>query len=269
MSRWEFMRQLEELLSDISPSEREEALQYYNDYINDAGRENEAEAIASLGSPEQVARSVKEGLGENFDMGEFTENGFSGSGAANKNPIVKREESVSSGSNMGDAGAYESFTGETTDTYSSGAYTGQTTQNGSFTSQTVEAAPEKEKLPPWASVLIVIGCIILSPVLLGAAGTVFSVIFGIIAALFGIIIGVAAAAVALFVAGVALIIAGFGGLLVHPLVSVGLIGAGFICLALGILFVMLEVFLCGICLPGIFKGLTYIFKKIFGKKEVA
>ena len=36
MSRWEFMRRLEELLSDISPSEREEALQYYNDYINDA-----------------------------------------------------------------------------------------------------------------------------------------------------------------------------------------------------------------------------------------
>ena len=27
MSRWEFMRQLEKLLSDISPNEREEALQ--------------------------------------------------------------------------------------------------------------------------------------------------------------------------------------------------------------------------------------------------
>ena len=34
MSRWKFMRQLEELLSDISPNEREEALQYYNDYFN-------------------------------------------------------------------------------------------------------------------------------------------------------------------------------------------------------------------------------------------
>ena len=35
MGRWEFMRKLEELLSDISPSEREEALQYYNDYFNE------------------------------------------------------------------------------------------------------------------------------------------------------------------------------------------------------------------------------------------
>ena len=43
MSRWEFMRRLEELLFDIAPAEREEALQYYNDYFNDAGKENEQE----------------------------------------------------------------------------------------------------------------------------------------------------------------------------------------------------------------------------------
>lgn len=270
MSRWEFMRQLEELLSDISPSEREEALQYYNDYINDAGRENEAEAIKSLGTPEQVAQSVKEGLGESFDMGEFTENGFSGSSTAKRNSIVKMEESVSYGNGAEAAGAYESSHREDTDAYSSGTYTDQTTQSGGYTGQTVEnEASKKEKLPDWAIVLIVIGCILLSPVLIAAAGTVISVIFGIVAALFGIIIGVAAAAIALVIAGIALVVAGFGGLLAHPLVSVGLVGAGLICLALGILFVMLEVFLCGICLPGIFKGIIYIFKKIFGKKEVA
>ena len=76
MSRWEFMRQLEELLSDISPSEREEALQYYNDYFNDAGKENEQEVIKALGSPGQVAQIVKDGLGDNTGAGEFTENGF-------------------------------------------------------------------------------------------------------------------------------------------------------------------------------------------------
>ena len=61
MGRWEFMRKLEELLSDISPSEREEALQYYNDYFNDAGRENEKEVIQALGSPEEVAEIVRSG----------------------------------------------------------------------------------------------------------------------------------------------------------------------------------------------------------------
>ena len=45
MNRFEYMRRLEALLSDISPSEKEEALTYYNDYFNDAGQENEQQVI--------------------------------------------------------------------------------------------------------------------------------------------------------------------------------------------------------------------------------
>ena len=76
MTRWEFMRELEELLSDIAPSEREEALQYYNDYLNDAGKENEQETLKELGSPREVAATVKEGLGISAEevTGKTTEN---------------------------------------------------------------------------------------------------------------------------------------------------------------------------------------------------
>lgn len=42
MTRTEFMKQLQDLLSDISKNEREEALQYYNDYFDDAGPGEEA-----------------------------------------------------------------------------------------------------------------------------------------------------------------------------------------------------------------------------------
>ena len=90
MSRWEFMRQLEKLLSDISPNEREEALQYYNDYFNDAGMENEQEVIKALGSPEQVAKIVKDGLGDGGSQGEFTENGFLNS-AVPQNELMRKE----------------------------------------------------------------------------------------------------------------------------------------------------------------------------------
>ena len=62
MNRLEFMQQLEALLSDISQGEREEALQYYNDYLNDAGVENEQEVLDAMGSPEQLAKVIKEGL---------------------------------------------------------------------------------------------------------------------------------------------------------------------------------------------------------------
>ena len=43
MTRVEFMNELRALLWDLSVEEREEALQYYNDYFDDAGAENEAD----------------------------------------------------------------------------------------------------------------------------------------------------------------------------------------------------------------------------------
>lgn len=85
MTRTEFMKQLQDLLSDISKNEREEALQYYNDYFDDAGPEEEARILTELGSPEQVARKIKAGLSD--DASEFSEQGyrdtrFDGNGAA-------------------------------------------------------------------------------------------------------------------------------------------------------------------------------------------
>lgn len=62
MNREQFMRQLECLLQNISPAEREEALQYYNDYFDDAGVENEKAVIEALGSPAKVAENIKRDL---------------------------------------------------------------------------------------------------------------------------------------------------------------------------------------------------------------
>ena len=70
MNRTEYMRQLESLLQNISATEREEALQYYNEYFNDAGPENEQNVIEALGNPAKVAENIKKdilwnGYGEN------------------------------------------------------------------------------------------------------------------------------------------------------------------------------------------------------------
>ena len=48
MNRTDFMNQLESLLQSISSTEREEAMQYYNDYFDDAGAENEQEDRKSV-----------------------------------------------------------------------------------------------------------------------------------------------------------------------------------------------------------------------------
>lgn len=62
MNRIDFMKQLESLLQNVSPTEREEALQYYNDYFDDAGAENEKEVIEALGNPARVAENIKREL---------------------------------------------------------------------------------------------------------------------------------------------------------------------------------------------------------------
>lgn len=275
MSRWEFMRQLEKLLSDISPNEREEALQYYNDYFNDAGMENEQEVIKALGSPEQVAKIVKDGLGDGGNQGEFTENGFLNS-AVRQNELMKKE--AASGS---DAGAVQegeavkedgSTFGQNTDTFGDGySQSSDDTRKGydSFgQSNTGSGETEKEKkdLPVWAIVLIVFACILGSPVILGLACGALGLIIGVFTAVLATVFGIGLAAVICFIVAVALAIAGFGILIPHPFEGIGLLGGGFICGALGILFMLLTVLLVTKVLPAICQGIASIYNSIFRKK---
>ena len=77
MTKKEFMDQLARLLGGLSQSERQEALDYYNSYFDDAGPENEAAVIQELGSPGKVAAIIKADLAdEGEDFGEYTEKGF-------------------------------------------------------------------------------------------------------------------------------------------------------------------------------------------------
>ena len=62
MNKMDFLRQLEELLRDIPENERREAIEYYRNYFDDAGPENEAQIIEELGSPWKVAESIKRDL---------------------------------------------------------------------------------------------------------------------------------------------------------------------------------------------------------------
>ncbi|MGN8632543.1 DUF1700 domain-containing protein [Blautia sp. HCP3S3_G3] len=77
MNRAQFMEQLARLLSDISDAEREEALDYYESYFDDAGAEKESEVIRELGSPGKVAAIIKADLKESNDsFAEYTELGY-------------------------------------------------------------------------------------------------------------------------------------------------------------------------------------------------
>lgn len=64
MKRDEFMAQIARLLADLPESERMEAIRYYNDYLDEAGVENEEQAIEELGDPREIAENIKADLQE-------------------------------------------------------------------------------------------------------------------------------------------------------------------------------------------------------------
>lgn len=77
MNRAEFIRELEYLLQDIPEEERDDAIAYYRDYLEEAGDEMEEQALREFGSPERVAAIIRSDLNGSFeDGGAFTEAGY-------------------------------------------------------------------------------------------------------------------------------------------------------------------------------------------------
>ena len=60
MNRKEYMDRLEQLLLVLPIEEREEALQYYEDYFEDAGIPANGLVGLELGAPEEVAAKIAE-----------------------------------------------------------------------------------------------------------------------------------------------------------------------------------------------------------------
>ena len=237
MNRFEYMRRLEDLLSDISPSEKEEALTYYNDYFNDAGQENEQQVIEELGSPEQVAAGVKEGLGlQTYDRVQD-----SPEGGKNQN------QSAQIGTD-GNAGAQN--------TGSQNAFS----QN----SQIPPQPQQKKSKPAWEITLIVIGLIFASPLILALICVIFALIISVFSLIFGLLIGFGAAALALYVTAFACALLGLVVLPVNVLVSGALLGSGCLCAAAGILCMVLTV-LVAMTVPAACKGTAWLWRKMFRK----
>lgn len=59
MNRSDFFATLIGELRNIEPSELQDVLQYYNEYFDEAGLENEQSVIAELGSPKELAVEIR------------------------------------------------------------------------------------------------------------------------------------------------------------------------------------------------------------------
>lgn len=171
MNRIEFMTELAALLQDVPVEERKEAMQYYNDYFDDAGEE-EKDVVKELGSPAKVAENIKK------DLGIQTE--IPSGGAQN------------TGANH------------------TGAQDARAQDNGTQDVGTQNVGTQEQSNHIWKIVLLVLVVIFGIPLLLGIGCGVLGLLAGIIATVFSVILTavlVVVSGVLAVVSGIALLIA--------------------------------------------------------------
>lgn len=226
MNRIDFMRRLELLLSDLPENERREAVQYYNDYFNDAGVENEEEVLESLGTPEEVAGSIREGLREEArEKGEFSEKGFKQDG--------QKQEKKDAGDRYRTEG-------------------------------------RKKGMSASAVALIVICCLVASPVLIPLAITLIVVLAVLGAVFISLVLVFLLIGVVCIVSGVIAFFGSLTELFLAPASAVMGIGMSLIAVGAGILLTMLLVFVISKIFPAAFcktaDWVSGLFHKKGGKK---
>ena len=64
------------LLRDLPEQEIEDAISYYEDYFEDAGEDKEEQVIRELGSPEKIAKMIRDSVQGKQSEGEYTEEGY-------------------------------------------------------------------------------------------------------------------------------------------------------------------------------------------------
>lgn len=305
MNRAEFMRRLTELLGDVSPMERDEAIQYYNDYFDDAGVENESGVIASLGTPEELARTIKAGLNDGGNGGEFTEAGFSGYTQAHRDELMKTE-SMGEGASRQNGTEWSGSQGQQNDA-SMGGSAGSGAQSGNAHYQNDNAyyqggyyqrsgsdsvyggredtrrhdnpyertdngntsgsqyTQTKTGMSGGTITLIVILAILTSPIWIGLLGGFFGVAVGLLVTLFAIFAVFLVAGIGLIIVAFALLIAGFAVLFAAPLGGICMIGSALIVFAIGLVFVWLMVLMAGLAIPAFVRGVASLCRRLFGK----
>ncbi len=244
MNRVEFMSQLEALLAEISQSEKEEAIQYYNDYFDDAGAENEEEVIRSLGTPAKVAETIKTDLlGRNTEEWEFTEAGCTNRGNKKNAVVTSRSDNGQNAQQQGNQ------------------YNRQYNANPNGYGQNAEPKQDVGKI-----ILIVLIVIITSPFWLSLVGGIFGLITAMLGVLLALLLALAICAVAFIISGIIVFGVSIAKLFISPILGLMTMGIALLLAGLGILFMIITVWICGSVIPVCFRGIMCLCRKPFNRR---
>ena len=213
MNREGFLEGLARLLADIPENERQEALEFYNNYFDDAGPENEARVIEELGgTPERAAASIRAEFQSDRpqrqpNYGEYTERGY-------------RDTRIPH-----------------TDQMPRPVFTQKKKEKDTNNNKTVKI------------ILIALILIVTSGLLSGLLGGVISLVFGLLGGILSLLLGIVAGVFALLVSGVALTVAGIAKCMISPALGLLMSGLGMMLLSVGIILLILAIWMGSKLLP--------------------
>ncbi len=268
MNRTEYMSRLEELLADISAEDRRDALQYYEDYFDEAGPWNESKVISELGTPETVAQGIKDGLftEDSPREGQFTEYGYD-------DPQEKRiRYAVAEKSAYAEEHRQEQEQEKVEEDWKNRyeeerRYEEQRRREMQMRyeadqrQRTQRRAGEQERRPahgmsPVLWVLIaVFGFPIWFPVLMAGAG----LMIGLVVTAAGILFGIGIGAIVCLGGGLIGIVSGILRFFSSPLAGIILFGGGLAAVGFGLLFLAATAAIVTKLLPACIRGLRSLF----------
>lgn len=270
MDRAEFLNRLEAQLLDVPQAEREEALQYYEDYLNDAGDAGDFDILQELGTPEEVADSIRSGLGQDSSgVGERSyDSQSSRSGQAGEN----RQDSSRSGQ-AGDSG-YFSENGyvdrepqkEELQRVKQPAHGDRSDADWQSTDSYADgdsSAARRKQPPVWLWILLIVF----------AAPVVLPIGFGLLVAAISVLFALFITGIALLVcgivcagAGVWALIQAFTQIVAWPAAAMIGIGISLAAIGIGILMTMLMGWLIGKVVPTGVRALCNCLHRIVMRK---
>lgn len=241
MSRIEFMSELRALLSDLSVEERDEALQYYNDYFDDAGTENEASIIKELVSPAKLAATIKAGLsGRDEEESEYSETGYTDTRFDTKDTPARK--------------------GEKSEGY---RYSGQT--NGYDYGEQSDKPRDSKALK---IVLIILIVLIGAPVVIPLAFSFLAVVIGLLVSIAAVFIALLISGVALVAGGIIMFVVGIPNVVHSVPIALGVMGGGLVMAAVGAMMAVFMGWLFVKLVPPMFRWFVELCRRPFQRRRV-
>lgn len=268
MTKNEFIQKLGYLLKDIPEEERREAMEFYENYLEEAGPLEEEKVIMELGSPEEVADSIMKALEYGGkDTGYFAEDGYHESYREKTNlPVFSRLVSGEEAQEKKSAGSQENRrqeNGQQKNGQQEKYRSSSTWQKSNNTNR-----EKKSKKTPLDILLLVVLILFAVPIGLPVLLTVFSLLLAVIITVVSIWITFLAVSVSLLAGGILLAIVGIVQLAAAPVLGLSLTGGGFILLGVGLLFSIATIWMAGKALPAIFRWIKDFCKRLFHRGRV-